>query len=538
MPWATVTRPASANQPPLVVYARGYAWSEGICYHDGDLAECLADYWSSKTETALTETEITRWLVSLDGFFGFAVILGSTIIAGVDRLRSIPLFYTLVNHQLVISDLASELAILTGSRSLDAQSTAEFLLARYVTGPETLISNIHQIQAGEFILTRPAQPGEVLRRRYFAYLHDDGEEFDEHELGGNFQQSLTAIFDRLVRSVGGGRLVIPLSGGYDSRLIAVMLKEMGYENVLCFTYGQPDNWEVTYSRQIARKLGYRWIHVPYSYQRWRQESTNPEIGDYLLWAGGLSSLPHLQDWLAVRQLVERQEVGANDFIVPGHTGDFISGGHLKAKYASLASNDLPALAGAIFSRHYHLWNIHPAKYGVKDQLVSKIEKTLAEFSDDQRDPGSRLECWEWQERQAKFIVNSVRVYEYWGCQWRMPLWDAQFIHFWRKVPFSLRLNQCFYKKELVKLFRKYQLDHLTSRDFHKVNPLLRYLTEIAYRPLDLYMGRYSLHECLEAWKLYRNTFGLYSFKDLPKVYHEHVAAYGGYIAKVMDSLPG
>ena len=49
-----------------------------------------------------------------------------------------------------------------------------------------------------------------------------------------------------------------------------------------------------------------------------------------------------------------------------------------------------------------------------------------------------------QERQAKFIVNSVRAYEYFGYEWLIPLWDNALFDFWAKVPITLRYQRRLY----------------------------------------------------------------------------------------------
>ena len=49
-----------------------------------------------------------------------------------------------------------------------------------------------------------------------------------------------------------------------------------------------------------------------------------------------------------------------------------------------------------------------------------------------------------QERQAKFIVNAVRVYEFFGYEWLIPLWDNALFEFWRHVPLSLRYQRRLY----------------------------------------------------------------------------------------------
>jgi hypothetical protein len=51
------------------------------------------------------------------------------------------------------------------------------------------------------------------------------------------------------------------------------------------------------------------------------------------------------------------------------------------------------------------------------------------------------------ERQAKFIVNSVRIYEYFGFEWRLPLFDRELIDFYLKVPADQK-----YHKEILKVW--------------------------------------------------------------------------------------
>jgi asparagine synthase (glutamine-hydrolysing) len=42
------------------------------------------------------------------------------------------------------------------------------------------------------------------------------------------------------------------------------------------------------------------------------------------------------------------------------------------------------------------------------------------------------------QRQPKFIVNAVRTYEYFGYEWRLPLWDKDLVSFWLSIPLSVR----------------------------------------------------------------------------------------------------
>jgi asparagine synthase (glutamine-hydrolysing) len=59
--------------------------------------------------------------------------------------------------------------------------------------------------------------------------------------------------------------------------------------------------------------------------------------------------------------------------------------------------------------------------------------------------------WVWQERQAKFIVNSVRVYEFWGYDWWIPLGDSDMRDFWVHVTMDSRIDKRLYVAHIQQL---------------------------------------------------------------------------------------
>ncbi|MDI2587661.1 asparagine synthase-related protein [Psychrobacillus sp. NEAU-3TGS] len=132
----------------------------------------------------------------------------------------------------------------------------------YVTGKNTLYTNVKQIQAGEYLVFDKKNK-ELRTSHYFKFHHGEYSKKNQDELVEELDQVHVRVFQRLIDSLEGRPAILPLSGGYDSRLIAVMLKRLGYENVICFTYGLCSNWEVKISKMVAEQLGFKWIFVPY-----------------------------------------------------------------------------------------------------------------------------------------------------------------------------------------------------------------------------------------------------------------------------------
>jgi hypothetical protein len=81
-----------------------------------------------------------------------------------------------------------------------------------------------------------------------------------------------------------------------------------------------------------------------------------------------------------------------------------------------------------------------------------------------------LESWDLRERLGKFIFNSLRVYDYFGYHWRVPLMDNLLMDFWEAVPLHLRVNRrlfleytsCFLKTNVEIFCRPPLSDRLAS----------------------------------------------------------------------------
>ncbi|MDA1347826.1 MAG: hypothetical protein O3A47_03030, partial [Chloroflexi bacterium] len=237
------------------------------------------------------------------------------------------------------------------------------------------------------------------------------------------------------------------------------------DNVLCYSYGVPANRESARSEQVAEVLGYPWVQTPYSPDVWRNAFGSAEMREYRSFAANGVSFPHHDDWPAVRALREKGAVSADAVFAPGHAADFIAGDHLKYLFDPLLwEGDPHDIEGALVKKHYSLWHDFVGNRQVRDAIGRRIEESVGMFPRDTDEDVARMfEYWEWQERQSKFIINAVRVYEFFGFSWRIPFWDRALMDFWRPITIALKMRE--------QLYRRYVQSHDHMDLFQEDGPL-------------------------------------------------------------------
>lgn len=395
---------------------------------------------------ALDTNKLNDVLASLNGFFALVYQHNDTVLCVTDKVRSRPLFYALFDQQLIVADQAVVIlqqyvrSAEQPSANIDNTSQIEFMHTGFVTGKQTLHANIMQLQAAELLQVN-LHTAKIHRQFYYCFIPHNNSELNADIVNwqGKLDSLIKKVVQRLITYANGRQIVVPLSGGYDSRALALYLKQAGYTNVLCFTFGRPGSAEVALSYRVATELGFPWHCVTYSRRMWRQLLQQPQFNDYLRFVHGLVSVPNVQVFPAVQQLVARQLINPDAVIAPGHTSAFFSGDMDN----SLAGNgNWPKQAlQAVIARHYQ-----NSRQPLPDAVLNKVQQQIAEIVAVAKRQGitnsnSVAEAWNYRERQAKFIINSNRYYDFFALDWWMPFWDSEFMAFWQQVPFNLRQNK-------------------------------------------------------------------------------------------------
>lgn len=384
----------------------------------------------------------------------FAVIFQGKdwLFASVDRVRSIPLFYGEKNNDFFLSDKASWIRKqIDGGAPCEILSD-EFLLTGYVIGRDTLFSNIKQLQAGEYIWAKIEENKiKITTQRYYRFLHRDILEGSGEDFFPLYYKTLLNVFNRLIESTRGKTIVVPLSGGKDSRLIVTMLKILGKKGVICLSYGRPRNLDVRTSNKVAKILGYEWIFIPYSCKKIEQYFCSETRREYFDLAGNYSVIPHFGNWSAVGELKRQHLIPDNSVFVPGLGGDFLCGSHISNTLLVKKNAGKDDLIKDILGYDYYLWDWSKLHNLLSPKFYERILSAISGLQIDSLDDVANVfEFYQWQERQSKFVINSVRAYELFGYDWRIPFWDNEMMLFWERIPLESRLGGRLYSSYLFK----------------------------------------------------------------------------------------
>jgi len=441
-------------------------------------------------------------LKQLNGFFAVVQQKEDTIYAAVDRVRSVPLFYSLKDGDFYISDDPNWIQKEIQSDEVDEIAAAEFMLTGYVTGKDTLYPDIKQLQAGEALVLQHSSDCLSLRTiQYYRYIPKNYSVCSEEEILSVLDRVLVKVFERLIKIASGRTIVVPLSGGYDSRLIVLMLKRLGYEKVVAFSYGKPGNKESEISKKVAEILGIRWEFIPYNNEDWHKWYRSEEFKRYSRMACGLSSVPHIQDWPAVWELKRRELIPNDSLFVPGHGADILSG-----RVTNIVADCPVDPIEAIFKQNYILWRCSSDKY--VDLFKNRIARSFDKEARSQ-DIVSLFESWRVRERHAKFIINSLRVYEFWNYSWWIPFWDVEFMDLWCEISADMKSDQKIYKIYVNNIFGKISHRHIcTDKESWKSRFMNSAMVNLKRTPfLDLARNAYRHYRLLNAYG--NNSFAFY-----------------------------
>ena len=390
------------------------------------------------------------------------------VVLAQDRLRSWPLFWALEDlggpehagdcgtdpgrarsgRRLIVSDDSTLMRGAVASPRLDPRARREFLDAGFVTGTDTLLAGVHQTEQGAVVrIDRATGKARAVNHSLARFSEEADMVADPEEFAALLSEALDAglgrVLEDLDRRPGSPRLVLPLSGGLDSRLLAAWLTLHGaLDRTVAFTYGRPGSREVEVSRSVAEAVGLEWHAVEYVPADLREAWQTQDAADFLEYSYALGALPHVQDWYALRSLLARGVLRRGDVVLPGHT---IVGNMHDEWMLEEPSVTRGQVARAIITHHQDLQGEQKRAWA-DPYRAAKVKEFLAlrPFTGSPRDVQSVLESYNVRERQTKYINNSMRAYEHLGLDWALPMLDVEFWSAWHRGAVELTARRDFY----------------------------------------------------------------------------------------------
>lgn len=416
-------------------------------------------------------SDFSEVINNIKGFFAIIINSDNKLLAAVDHSRSIPLYYAQIDEDFYLSTSACWIQDNIKDINKDKLAEEEFQMLGYVLGNKTLYPNIKQLQAGE-CLTLSENKLEI--KKYYNPNYSNPIKFDKKDFFEKLDNAAINSVKRLIDYADGRQIIVPLSGGYDSRLIASLLRRLKYKNVVCFSYGIKANKEAEYSKKIADALGYKWIFIEYTDSSWSKSWFSLEAEEFRKYASNLSSLPHIQDWLALTELKKGSIIESSAIFVPGHccVTDFIPDEEFLNKKKYKKSHLLDLYVDYIIDTHFigRPFSKNSILTLKKTKKILAFEKKIKSIDD----ALSEIIKYNWKERQEKYITNSVRSYEFMGYGWWLPLWDQEFMRVWEAVPLKYRIGKSIYKEYVNKQFHDSSIVKLEINDNASDRTLFRH----------------------------------------------------------------
>jgi asparagine synthase (glutamine-hydrolysing) len=355
-----------------------------------------------------------------------------------DRIRSFPLFYTSMEKGFKVSD--NPFTLITELQTIDEAAKLQFLASGFTWEEKTLLKHIKQNEPSQIIFF---QRNKTKIIKYFTYSTKQTTSYSEEEASKKLADILENVMRRALKVVGKNPIAVPLTSGYDSRFIVTWLTHNYNKKLITYTFGKPGSHEFENAQKVALQLNLEWTPVFHNKETIiKGFETFDQLNEYIDFTSGTFSIPFFQDFPSLSIL----NLSKDTIIFGGHSGDFIAGSHLWPFQNQM---------GKKLQLFYAFKKMFPYLNGNKLEK-KKLKSILSNKYNTCKNslPYSIIEEIDFTERQAKFIVNSCRNYDFFAKKALLPFFDNEFTDFFRSLPFNYKINKRIYDKTLKEYYFK------------------------------------------------------------------------------------
>lgn len=425
------------------VFFRGYIQlKNGECYRENDAIDLLNK-----------NVSYNDFCKSLSDFFGnYSIIIcrEEEIWLAVDISRSMPLYYDV--ELSCISDSAEAVRNFKSinNEEIDVNRALEMYTTSYVSGENTIFKSIKQLDIGSSAIIK----NNKIDIHYY-YVHKSKSiNIDRSTALDMLEKTTNRALDRLKKILGNRQIVISLSGGYDSRYLACSLKENGFDNVFCYTYGGRDSFEQIQSKKVADALGYQWQAIEYSDDDVKS-IISEETKEYFEYTNNYDYISYIQNYIAFKKIVNMELISEDAVVLTGLCNDMPTGFY---------TPDIEEVKQWGFSNEgcaVFLYNQRFIKFTLEDdskkKFIKEIEADLEKWKihvSDYEDFVHATDCANTAYSHSRCFLHMNNVHEFFNHEWLIPCWDKELLEFWYSLPTEFRLKQNLYEEYITERIGK------------------------------------------------------------------------------------
>lgn len=359
-----------------------------------------------------------------------------------DATKLYPLWYRVFADRIVIAD--DIYSLITEDTKIDKTQRKIFEQNGALLGDGTLYNEIRRVERIMVFYENPVENYTNLVK----IDHPDSSFFIEtstdETIEKDFCKAIDRAFDVMFSSLSvEQQIVIPLSGGYDSRLIACQVKKRGWKNVLAYTMGKDIEGEQNIAREVAHKLGFKFVQIDFEkvVPQGEVDSVSSDLKKCIDFVGQGQNFEWLADYYAIKYLRSMELLEDNAVFVPGFCGDVNGGSYHRKLMVSQVTRDLGAefdMIDKLIALRFERGN--PYNLLIHNRLCSYLSLC-----------GSNMQFFMEQYLPNK-ILNACRVPFYFGYEVRLPFFNRYFLEFCYKLPVKYLKKRIVYNEVLMKYY--------------------------------------------------------------------------------------
>ena len=324
-------------------------------------------------------------------------------------------------------------------------------MSGYTIGNSTIFENIYMIEAGSFF--EFSKKNQFKIKRYYSFKPWNYKKTTSlKSLEKKYDKCNIEVFKKVKSYCENNKLglAVAMTAGYDSRLIVSMLNKLKFKDLICFTYGIKNNYEVKAAKKICEFLNIKHIFVEINNTKLNKVFKSKKYKDFVKKSEQGLSIVDTTEYVAIEELIKKK-ILKKRIIINGLSGDFISGGHQLEKFLDPSKTGIKQISDAIIKKHFKLWTGNNQLINDKTiyLLLEKYFKNL-KVKINKKNNFGLIEYFDLYNRQSKYSLSRQQVYDYFNINWLLPHFDKKYLEFWEKIEPRLKTNQKFYDSFLRK----------------------------------------------------------------------------------------